>query len=100
MDHSPYEKATGFSPSQGISLTLWNAKFHCRVKNSPSIASTQSLKVNPVYNLPFHFFKILLNTIPLFTSRFSKLFFLRGFPTKILYALVFSSPPPPPHTHT
>ncbi|PNF37901.1 hypothetical protein B7P43_G06196 [Cryptotermes secundus] len=47
-------------------------------------------QVNPVHTIPYYFSTIQFNIIQLHTSKSSSRLFPSGFPTKILYAILFS----------
>ena len=89
MEQSPSWDATWFSFSQEIPHILWNLKVHYRIYICPPPVSVLS-QLDPVHTPhPSSWRSILILTSHLCLGLPSGLF-ASGFPTKILYMLLFS----------
>jgi len=75
MEQSPSYKAVSSSPSQEISLLLWNRNVHYHIRSSPPLIPTLS-QINPIHTLCFDYFETHFNIIFTATPIFPSWFFL------------------------
>jgi hypothetical protein len=85
---SPFWKVKSSSATQEIPIISWKSKVHNRLQKGPLLVSLLN-QMNPVYTLSCFSKAILILSFYLRLNLPSS-FFPSGFPTKILYALLFS----------
>ena len=89
MKLSPSSEATNFAATQELPSVLWKPKVHYCVDKRPPLVPIMS-QIFSVHTIPSYLSKNHFNIVHPLMPWSSQWFFHSGFPTNILYALIFS----------
>jgi hypothetical protein len=89
MEPNPFWQAATCAATQELPSMLWNPKVHYRVHKSPPLAPILS-QIDPIPTIPSYLSKIILILSTHLRLGLPSRLFPSGFPTNILYALLFA----------